>query len=83
MQHTKDEWKDVATKFATLWALALLRKDADFGVADIVVFDSLTANSKKVTEMLRDEEKSDEDPTEEKLHEMMEQAAKEICDERD
>lgn len=38
----------------------------------------------KVTKMILEEDKeSSENPTEEKLHEMMEQAAREICDERD
>ena len=61
-------------------------KEWDIGgkvtLTDILVLESLNATAKSVAEMLQGEEKeSEEDPTGEKLHEMMEQAAKEICDE--
>lgn len=81
--YTKEDWKGKAVKLAALWALLGRSDSGKVTLTDALVFESLTATAKSVAEMLRDEDReSEEDPTEEKLHEMMEQAAKEICDEQ-
>ena len=81
--YTKEDWKAKAVKLAALWAMVEQSDKDEVTLSDILVFEGLTATAKSVAEMLRDEEEPDEEPTEEKLHEMMEQAAREICDERD
>ena len=83
MQHTKEDWKGKAVKLAALWAMVEQIDKDELTLSDILVFVSLTETAKSVAKMLRDEEEPDEEPTEEKLHQMMEQAAREICDERD
>ena len=81
MQHTKKDWKAKAAKLAALWVMVVQRDKDEVTLSDILVFESLTATANSVAKMLRDEEALDEELTEEKLHEMMEQAAREICDE--
>lgn len=81
MQHTKKDWKAKAAKLAALCVMVVQRDKDEVTLPDILVFESLTATANSVAKMLRDEEELDEELTEEKLHEMMEQAAREICDE--
>lgn len=82
--YTKEDWKTQAVKLSALWGIVMMRRNSEFEITDLVLFETLTATSKHVTEMVLEEDKeSSENPTEEKLHEMMEQAAREICDERD
>lgn len=82
--YTKEDWKTQAVKLPALWGMVMMRRNSEFEITDLILFETLTATSKHVTEMVLEEDKeSSENPTEEKLHEMMEQAAREICDERD
>lgn len=77
--YTKEDWKDEAVKLAAL-VIILSESDSDkMTLGDAIAFKSLFDCVRKVANMAHEEL---DGPDDEQLHEAMEQAAKEICDEQ-
>ena len=76
--YTKKDWKEKAVELAAL--VIILSESDKMTLGDAIALKKLFDCVRKVANMAREEL---DDPDGEQLHEAMEQAAKEICDERD